>query len=69
VEDAELMNRAEEWGVDLRRARMAGKLRPVLRAVRIAYDYKLIPPGSPLVPGMKRRYQALVEQIGYDPIP
>ncbi len=37
-------------------------------AVRIAERVKLLPAGSPLLAGLTRRYAALVDRIGYDPI-
>ncbi|WP_435120765.1 hypothetical protein [Micromonospora tulbaghiae] len=40
----------------------------IATAVRIAKRVKSLPAGSPLLAGLTRRYGALVDRIGYDPI-
>ncbi|MEV7264207.1 hypothetical protein AB0N38_11715 [Micromonospora aurantiaca] len=40
----------------------------IATAVRIANRVKALPASSPLLPGLTRRYAALVDRLGYDPI-
>lgn len=70
MDDARIFHEGDRLGVDFRRARREGVLREVKQAVVAAWTYRTLGGGeSPVARRALRRYKAIVEEIGYDPIP